>query len=67
MTLEEYFRYELAQGKIDFTLRASTFAGGPVECYIRPTGRDGTTTPSLMVEGNTVRLRPGCYSPEWPE
>lgn len=65
MTLEEYFRYEAAEGKIDFSLRASCY--DEVEVYIHPTGRDGKTTPSLVVKGNTVQLKKGSYSPEWPE
>lgn len=54
MTLEEYFKYEYEQGKIDFSARISVF-NGEVEVYIHPTGKDGNTTPTLLVEGNTVR------------
>ena len=64
MTLEDYLKYELADGKIDFSLRAH-YDGAHVEVYIHPTGRDGTTTPPLVVVGNTVHLKPGCGSPEW--
>lgn len=54
MTLEEYFKYEYEQGKIDFSARISVF-NGEVEVYIHPTGKDGNTTTTLLVEGNTVR------------
>lgn len=60
MTLEEYLRYELSEGKIDFRFRAASYDGGPVEIYIHPDGKAGKTTPLLIVEGNTVR-------PKWPE
>jgi hypothetical protein len=66
MTLEDYFKHELADGKIDFSLRASVF-DGVVEFYIHPSGRNGTTTPSLIVNGNTVRLKPGSWSPDWKQ
>lgn len=66
MTLQEYFQHEYENGTIDFSLRASVWEGA-VTIYIHPIGKDGTTTPSLIVEGNTVRLAPGCYSPEWPK
>lgn len=56
MTLEEYLKYEFAGGKIDFSLRTHVYEGR-VEIYIHPTGRDGNTTPTLVVEGNTVRER----------
>jgi hypothetical protein len=65
MTLEDYFKYEYGGGKIDHTLRASVY-NGVVEIYIHPSGKNGNTTPSLLVEGNTVRLKPGSWSPEWP-
>jgi hypothetical protein len=55
VTLEEYIRYELAEGKIDFRFRAHSFEGGPLEIYIHPLDKDGQTTPLLIVEGNTVR------------
>lgn len=55
MTLEQYLRHELANGAIDFTFRATSFNGGPVEIYIHPLNRDGRTTPTLLVEGDTVR------------
>lgn len=63
MTLEDYFSYEYAQGKIDFSLRVSVYDG--VRIYIHPTGKDGTTTPTLVVEGNTVRLALGSSAPGW--
>jgi hypothetical protein len=57
-TLEEYIRNEYAEGKIDFTFRASIWPwkGGPVTIYIHPLGKDGQTTPNLTVEGDTVRI-----------
>lgn len=64
MTLEEYLKYEYAGGKIDFSMRASVY-NGVVEIYIHPTGRDGTTTPSLIIKGNTVELSPRCTAPGW--
>lgn len=54
MTLEDYFKYEYADGKIDFSLRIHVWEG-VVEVYIHPAGKDGTTTPLLIVEGDTVR------------
>lgn len=65
MTLEDYLRHEYAGGKIDFSLRVAICDGSPVEIYLHPTGRDGTTTPMLLVEGNNVRLHPGSIAPEW--
>lgn len=67
MTLEDYLLYEFAKGKIDFSMRVSAYAGYPTEFYIHPTGKDGTTTPTLIVEGNTVRIKPGSFSPDWSE
>lgn len=57
MTLEDYFRHEVAQGKIDFTVRAAVYGDSPVEIYIHPTGRDGLTTASLIVVGDTVHVK----------
>jgi hypothetical protein len=54
MTLEEYLRLEFEEGKIDHSLRAHV-ADGEVQIYIHPTGRDGRTTPLLVVEDNAVR------------
>jgi hypothetical protein len=54
MTLEEYLKHEYAEGKIDFSMRASVFEG-VVEVYIHPTGKSGNTTPTLIVEGDSVR------------
>jgi hypothetical protein len=57
MTLEEYFRREYASDparpKIDYRLRISVHDDG-VELYIHPDSRDGDTTPTLLVRGNTV-------------
>jgi hypothetical protein len=54
MTLQEYFATEFAEGKVDHWCRAHVHAG-VVEIYIHPHGRDGQTTPALVVEGNAVR------------
>ena len=53
MTLEEYFKTEYADGKIDHWLRAHVH-DGVVEIYIHPYGKNGNTTPMLVVSGNTV-------------
>jgi hypothetical protein len=55
-TLDEYFKAEYAEGKIDHWVRAHVFED-VVEIYIHPHGRDGRTTPPLIVEGNSVRLK----------
>lgn len=60
MTLEQYIREELARGAIDFRFRAHSFNGGPVEIYIHPLNQSGNTTPTLLVEGDTVREKPQC-------
>lgn len=64
MTLEDYIKYEYEDGKIDFVFRASVYQG-VVEIYIHPQGKDGTTTPTLIVEGNTVKQSPRSFSPDW--
>jgi hypothetical protein len=66
MTLEDYFKHEYAEGKIDFSLRISVYQD-IVECYIHPSGKSGTTTPSLVVQGNTVRMSPLSFMPEWAD
>ena len=53
MTLQEYFQLEHDAGKIDFALRAHCWEG-EVQIYIHPAGKDGITTPTLVVTGNTV-------------
>lgn len=55
MTLEDYIKKEYAEGKIDFTFRAMVWEG-QVTIYIHPNGKDGATTPSVVVRGNTVEL-----------
>lgn len=55
MNLEEYIKTEVAEGKIDFSFRASVW-NGEVRIYIHPTGKDGRTTPSAVVKGNCVEL-----------
>lgn len=64
MTLEDYLKLEYAEGKIDFSMRAAVY-NGVVVVYIHPSGRDGSTTPSLLVTGNTVQLNPGSSAPGW--
>ena len=60
MTFEDYLKQEYAEGKIDFSLR---FDGRSF--YIHPTGKNGSTTPNLLVKGNTVCMAPGCAAPGW--
>lgn len=55
MTLEDYIKQEYAEGKIDFAFRAHVW-DGKVTIYIHPQGKDGRTTPSVQVIGNTVEL-----------
>lgn len=55
MTLEEYIKAEVAEGKIDFTFRASVY-DGKVVIYIHPANASGMTTPSVRVVGNEVQL-----------
>ena len=55
MLLEDYSKAEVAQGKIDFIVRAHVY-DGVVTIYIHPMGKDGRTTPSARVHGNTVVL-----------
>lgn len=66
MTLEDYFRAEYGEGKIDFSLRVHC-SGPIVTVYVHPSGKDGRTTPTLLVSGNTVSVAPGSWSPEWSE
>jgi hypothetical protein len=65
MTLEDYLRAEYQGGKIDFSLRINVCHGPVVTIYIHPTGKDGTTTPTLLVSGNEVNVAPGSFLPEW--
>jgi hypothetical protein len=70
MTLEEFLRNEVREGKIDFRLRASVNESGDggdaeVRIYVHPLGRDGATTPTLVVAGDTVSLAPGSSAPGW--
>lgn len=53
MTLEEYIKFEYEQGKIDFTFRAHVW-DGKTTIYIHPMGKDGRTTPMLLVKDNQV-------------
>jgi len=54
VTLEDYIKKEYTEGKIDFTFRASVY-NGVVEIYIHPLGKDGNTTPSLIVTGDRIQ------------
>lgn len=53
MNLEEYFKREGAEGKIDFILRAETW-DGVTRFYVHPMNRDGLTTPNLQVVGDQI-------------
>lgn len=56
--LEEYLEKEFNEGKIDFLFRAhiwqATELQKQVEIYIHPMGRNGMTSPQLVVKGNTL-------------
>jgi hypothetical protein len=58
-SLEDYLRDQYAPGigRIDFAFRAAV-TDEAVEIYIHPT-RDGLTTPTLLVQGNTIVVKPG--------
>jgi hypothetical protein len=66
MMLEQYLKREYAEGKIDFQFRAHVSPDGVVEIYIHPVGKNGMTTPSLVITGDVVslssRVVPG---PDW--
>lgn len=61
MTLEDYFRHEYLSDptlpKIDYILRIAPTTGG-VQVYLHPANRDGNTTPTLLVRGDSI---------EWPK
>lgn len=42
-SLFEFFKLELAEGKIDFALRAAETEDGHIYFYIHPQGKDGRT------------------------
>jgi hypothetical protein len=63
MTLEDFFKQETA-GCQDFRLRATSW-NGRVQIYIYPLGKDGGTTPTLDVVGNSVRMAEGSSAPGW--
>ncbi len=66
MTLEQFFR-DAAADSVHNDFRLVVAVHDKVTIYIHPLGRNGDTTPSLVVDGNTVRLVQGSYSPKWPE
>jgi hypothetical protein len=55
ITLEDYLRSELREGKIDFSIRASLFHGS-VRFYIHPDGRDGGTKDFEVRKNNLITL-----------
>lgn len=57
MTLQDYLFWEYHSDpmpKIDYSMRVFVDLDGSVSLYIHPTGRDGSTTPTLKVQGNSV-------------
>lgn len=54
MTLEDYFRKSLEDGKIDHSVRVEINAAGMVQFYIHPDGVDGDTF-DAEVSGNALR------------
>ena len=54
MTLEDYLKHEMSEGKIDFELRAIEAEEGRISFYIHPTGADGRTR-DYVVDGNELR------------
>jgi len=49
--LYEYLKKELAEGKIDHSLRASINSAGEISFYIHPEGRDGDTLDIMLKPG----------------
>ena len=58
MTLEEFIKSEYAGGKIDFRFRAHVHEGVVEIFYVHPLGKDGNTTPTMIVTGNSVAEKP---------
>jgi hypothetical protein len=54
MTLEQYLRKEMSEGKIDFAFRARLSIDDRVVIYIHPANKNGDTTPDLIVDGNYI-------------
>lgn len=59
-TLEDYFRMEYQSDpklpKIDYTARIHV-TDEAVEVYIHPSSRSGNTTPTLLINGNVVKVK----------
>lgn len=53
MTLEDYLKSEMSEGKIDFELRATEAVEGRISFYIHPAGADGKTR-DFVVEDNNL-------------
>lgn len=53
-TLEDYFRRELSEGKIDFRLRVTLDSDNRPQFYLHPLDRDGQTV-DFCVEGNDLK------------
>ncbi len=52
-TLEQYFRDNIVDGKIDFCIRARVDPLGLVSFYIRPDSKDGNTM-DFYISENTL-------------
>lgn len=53
MTLEQYFKSEFEQGKIDHAIRANVDSTGLVTFYIHPASKSGKTC-DYVVRGNDL-------------
>ena len=53
-----YFNKELAEGKIDFCIRAHKNNLGGIEFYIRPEGKDGQTLDLSVSEKSPSQIIP---------
>lgn len=53
LTLQSYFKDNLARGVIDFSLRSCQLPGGEVGFYLHPARTDGHT-PQFTVKGNVL-------------
>jgi hypothetical protein len=53
-TLEDYFKENFEEGRVEFSVMANINNDNKVEFYIRPTDKDGETI-DFVVEGNSLR------------